>query len=176
MIQPSLFPCRYQTSNSEMKLQNIFLRMRGLAVVEMAIVVPVFLIMLFGILEFGIVLYDKAIVTNSSLQLAQAGSQLTSTSQSLPPTTNEIGNVIATITSTAAINNVVGNSLLSFQSGTQPGVSASIGRWDGLGYPLKVTVDYQYSSLVLSALMKLFSVANLPNPIPLSSTTTMYLN
>ena len=143
---------------------------------EMAIVIPIFLIMLFGILEFGIVLYDKAIVTNSSLQLAQAGSQMTSSSQALPPTSAEIGKVISAVTSSAAINNVVGNSLLSFQVSAQPSVTASVGSWDGLGYPLTVTVKYTYTSLVLSALIKLFSLANLPNPIPLSSTTTMYLN
>ena len=143
---------------------------------EMAIVIPVFLIMLFGILEFGIVLYDKAIVTNSSLQLAQAGSQMTSTSQSLPPTSAEITKVTTAVTSASAINNVVGNSLLSFQVTAQPAVRATVGSWDGLGYPLTVTVNYTYTSLVLNALMKLFSLANLPNPIPLSSTTTMYLN
>lgn len=159
-----------------MKLQNVFLTMRGLAVVEMAIVVPVFLIMLFGIMEFGIVLYDKAVVTNSSLQLAQSGSQMTSTSQALPPTSPEITKVIAAVTSTAAINNVVGSALVSFGVRAQPSVTASVGGWDGLGYPLTITVNYRYTSLVLSALMKLFSLANLPNPIPLNSTTTMYLN
>lgn len=159
-----------------MKIQNAFPRMKGLAIVEMAIVVPVFLIILFGILEFGIVLYDKAIVTNSSLQLAQAGSQMTSTSQTLPPTKLEITNLIATVTSPSAINNVVGNSLLSFVSSPQPGVTASVGGWDGLGYPLTVTVSYSYTSLVIGALMKLFAWTNLPNPMPLSSTTTIYLN
>lgn len=160
----------------QMKLKNVFPQMRGLAIVEMAIVVPVFLIMLFGILEFGIVLYDKAVVTNSSLQLAQSGSQMTSTSQALPPSSTEISNVIVTVTSPSAITNVVGDSLLSFGAVVKPGVTATIGGWDGLGYPLTVTVSYKYTSLVLSALMKMLSLTNLPNPIPLNSTTTMYLN
>ena len=163
-------------STKTMKLQKIFLCMRGLAVVEMAVVIPVFLIMVFGILEFGIVLYDKAIITNASLQLAQAGSQMTATSQALPPTDAEITKVTSAITSLSAINNVLGTSLLSFQVTARPAVTAKVGPWDQLGYPLTVTVSYTYTSLVLNALVKLFSPVNLPNPIPLSSTTTMYLN
>lgn len=177
MIHYNNFPQWFMHSKAPlMKLKNTFPQMRGLAIVEMAIVVPVFLIMLFGILEFGIVLYDKAVVTNSSLQLAQSGTQMTSTSAALPPSSSEIGNVIAAVTSPSAITNVVGNSLLSFGATVQPGVTATIGGWDGLGYPLTVTVSYRYTSLVLGALIKMLSLANLPNPIPLNSTTTMYLN
>lgn len=164
---------------SQMKLKNTFFQMRGLAIVEMAIVAPVFLIMLFGILEFGIVLYDKAIITNASLQLAQSGSQMTSTSMTLPPSSSEISNVIAAVTSPSAVTNVVGNSLLSFGTTVQPGVTATIDGWKQLGYPLSVTVKYNFKSLVLAPLMTALKIPgrwDSNNSIELSSTTTMYLN
>ena len=176
----------------KMKLEMIYLRMRGLAVVEMAIVIPVFLVMLFGILEFGIVLYDKAIVTNSSLQLAQATTAKFSTSKTNPPVQADIDNAIATLEASGSACKIVATTLLSFDGkpcATATTVKAVIGQvpnqappypksspyWDGLGYPLTVTVQYAYTSLVLNRLIKLFSGSDLQS-IPLTSTTTMYLN
>lgn len=158
-----------------MKIKSAFPSMRGLAIVEMAIVVPVFLVMLFGILEFGIVLYDKALITNASLQLAQSGSQMTSTSQALPPSQIESNAVISAVTARSAISNILGTGLVSFGA-AQAAATAKIGGWDGLGYPLTVTVNYSYKSLVLSALMNLFGGSGLANPIPMSTSTSMYLN
>lgn len=162
-----------------MKLQKIFVRMRGLAVVEMAVVVPVFLIMLFGILEFGIVLYDKAIITNASLQLAQSGSQMTSTSALTPPTSTEVAKIVRTLEDPVSITNVIGNSLVSFAGGVATAKVINPNQMlvsDGLGYRLTVTVSYSYRSLVLSGLLKFFSIGGLSNPMPLNTTTSMYLN
>jgi Flp pilus assembly protein TadG len=151
-------------------------RMHGLAVVEMAIVAPVLLLILFSILEIGVVLYDKAVITNATFQLAQAGTVMTSTSQSSPPSSTEMASVISQVTATSAVSNVVGTSLVSFGGASAATATASIGSWDGLGYPLTVTVNYNYGCLVLSGLMKLFSGLSLPNPIPISTTASMYLN
>jgi Flp pilus assembly protein TadG len=147
-----------------------------MAIVEMAIVAPVMVVILFSILEFGLVLYDKAVVTNASVQLAQSGIGLTSTSQSSPPSSAEITTVIAAVTAVTAVSNVVGSSLVSFGGSSTPNASATIGGWDGLGYPLSVTVTYNYQCLVLGGLMKMFSGLALPNPVPISTTMTMYLN
>ena len=46
---------------------------RGASAVEMAIVLPLLLILLFGIIEFGLVLYDKAVITNASREGARFG-------------------------------------------------------------------------------------------------------
>lgn len=150
--------------------------MKGLAAVEMAIVAPVFLGMLFGIIEFGVVLYDKAIITNASLQLAQAGATMTTTSKTSPPTPQDIKAVVDALQSTAAITTVIGTTLLGVSGNTAPSAVATVGVWDGLGYPLTVTVNYQYQSVVLVSVMKLLSSANLANGIPLSTKTSVYLN
>lgn len=160
-----------------MKAEKAFSRMTGFASVELAIITPVFLGMLFGIIEFGVVLYDKAIITNASLQLAQAGATMTTTSKTSPPTQQVIDNVVQALTSTAALSSVIGTTLGDVSTGSAPSVIAAIDKlWDGLGYRLTVTVNYQYKGAVLVPVMKLLSGADLSNGIPLSTKTTVYLN
>ena len=159
-----------------MNAEKAFKHMRGLASVELAIVAPVFLVMLFGIIEFGVVLYDKAIITNASLQLAQAGSSITTTSKTSPPTATDIATVVAAVKSPATMATVLGTSLVTAGGSAQPTVIATIGAWDGLGYPLTVTVNYQYQSLVLASLMQLVSNWNLANGIPVTTKTSVYIN
>lgn len=176
-----------------MKFQKTFTRMKGIAIVEMAIVVPVLVTMLFGILEFGIVLYDKAIVTNLSLQLALAGSQktqglMTVQNTSSPPALSvndpalapvfqafSVGAPASTFSVPSSIvDNLTQFSLITFDAAKpKPTAKATLDlQGNTLGYPLSVTVSYTYKSLVL----RLFSGMGLPDPIPLSSTTSMYLN
>ena len=59
---------------NEIKMKTNFLRnKRGTAIVEMAIVLPLLLIILFGIVEFGVMLYDRQVITNASREAARAG-------------------------------------------------------------------------------------------------------
>ena len=46
---------------------------KGLSLVEFAIILPLFFVLLFGIIEFGVLMYDKAILTNASREGARAG-------------------------------------------------------------------------------------------------------
>ncbi|HBB16943.1 MAG: hypothetical protein A3J94_16390 [Syntrophus sp. RIFOXYC2_FULL_54_9] len=46
---------------------------KGAAMVELAMILPMLLIVIFGIIEFGFVLYNKAVITNSSREGARAG-------------------------------------------------------------------------------------------------------
>ena len=46
---------------------------RGQEVVEMALVLPLLLILVFGMVDFGLLVYDKAIVTNAAREGARAG-------------------------------------------------------------------------------------------------------
>jgi Flp pilus assembly protein TadG len=46
---------------------------RGQALVELALALPMMLVMIFGAVEFGTALYDKAVVTNASREGARAG-------------------------------------------------------------------------------------------------------
>ena len=41
--------------------------------VELAIILPILLIVLFGLIEFGFILYDKAVITNASREGARQG-------------------------------------------------------------------------------------------------------
>lgn len=46
---------------------------KGAAMVELAMILPILLVVLFGIIEFGFILYNKAVITNSSREGARAG-------------------------------------------------------------------------------------------------------
>lgn len=58
-------------------------RMKGVAAVEFALVVPFLLVVLFGIIDFGFMLYDKAMLTNAAREGARAGIVLRETPMSL---------------------------------------------------------------------------------------------
>ena len=55
---------------------NVSMRLtsdRGQAMVELALALPMMLVLIFGAVEFGTALYDKAVVTNASREGARAG-------------------------------------------------------------------------------------------------------
>lgn len=58
-------------------------RVKGVAAVEFALVVPFLLVVLFGIIDFGFMLYDKAVLTNAAREGARAGIVLSN-----PPVTS----------------------------------------------------------------------------------------
>ena len=45
---------------------------RGAALVEFTLIIPLLLLFLFGLIEFSVILYDKAVVTNASREVARA--------------------------------------------------------------------------------------------------------
>ena len=53
--------------------RNIIGNRKGAAMVELAIILPILLIVLFAIIEFGLILYDKALITNASREGARQG-------------------------------------------------------------------------------------------------------
>jgi len=46
---------------------------KGAAMAELAITLPILLVVLFGIFEFGLVMYNKAVITNASREGARTG-------------------------------------------------------------------------------------------------------
>ncbi len=133
---------------------------KGMAVVEMAIVTPLFLLMMFGIMEFGVILFDKAVITTASREAARAG--IVSRSPPLGPTQiMAVGNAFAA--------NVVGT------GSAPPATTVSTLAPDAVGTPLSVTVTYNYQPLVLSTLGQLFGGGLISNPVQLKATTTMYM-
>jgi hypothetical protein len=56
-----------------MKTRMIIRREKGVAALELAIVLPVLILLAIGICEFGIIYYDKQVLTNASREGARAG-------------------------------------------------------------------------------------------------------
>lgn len=48
-------------------------KQKGAAIVEFAVILPLFLVLVFGIIEFSLLFYDKAVITNASREGARAG-------------------------------------------------------------------------------------------------------
>ena len=135
---------------------------KGLAMVEAAIILPVFILIMFGIAELGIVLYDQAVITNASREAARSGIVLRT-----PELTDaEIQGV--------ATNYCLGN-VIGFRLGETCTVPPPIRTPDANGDLLSVTVNYNYFSLVIGNLLTLFPGDPFPNPLTLTATTTMYM-
>ena len=123
-------------------------RSRGMAAVELALVLPLFLVMVFGMVEFSLMLYDKAVITNASREAARAGIVASS-----PKLT--IGQIQTVAT------NYCSTSLISLGAAAVPTVTVT-GAGGGYGTALSVTVSFVYSSTgVLSFFGLLNSTLNL---------------
>ncbi len=130
---------------------------RGAAAVEMALVLPLFLIIVFGIMEFGVILFDKAMVTNASREGARRGVVFGYPDR---PSDEEIENVALDYCQTH---------LVSLGGGTGP--TASVTRaGTGAGDSLTVTVTYDYNFLVLPGFM-----TALTGPLTLQGVSVMRL-
>jgi len=80
---------------------------KGIALVEMGLLLPLLLIITFGIIEFSIALWDQAVVTNASREGARAGIVWADPR----PTDGEIQTVVA---------NYCAGRLISFNGATAP--------------------------------------------------------
>ena len=128
---------------------------------ELAIILPLLLIVLFGIIEFGLILYDKAVITNSSREGARAGVVFRSdpnTGDYQPYTLAEIQGVVNTY-----LDN--GNLLIPQ---ALPTTTAPDGICTGTGFQLRVRVVYPYNFIVLPNL-----VTSLTGPINLAGEALM---
>lgn len=127
--------------------------------VELAIVLPLLLILLFGIIELSIALYDKAMLTNASREGARAGI----VAQNPRVTDARIRQVVRDY---AAIY------LITFGSDILGDEDILITRAGStFGSNLTVSVNYRYDFLVLSRLI----TALIGHPISLNATTVMKL-
>lgn len=124
---------------------------RGLAVIEMAFVLPVFLMLAFATITYGLALYNQAVITNASREAARAGIAFR-----VPAPSHE------DITQTALA--YCQEHLITFGSQVAPEVVIEEPAGRIPGEPLRVTVSYAYTGL---ALLKVLS------PGPLAATATM---
>jgi Flp pilus assembly protein TadG len=129
---------------------------RGVAAVEFALLLPIFLLVVFAIAEFSILFYDKAVITNASREAARAGVVL----KSPKPTVAQIQQVALNYAQTY---------LITFGgTSTTPTVTVPSGAGGNFGTPLTVTVSYTYNPLGLGPLL-----SPITGPIVLTATTVM---
>jgi Flp pilus assembly protein TadG len=111
----------------------------GQALVEIALVLPLLLIIIFGVIEFSILLYDKAVITNASREGARHGIVA-------PNPRPSVGDITNAVNAYCAANLITfgGSGSLSV---TAPEAAASTIKY--FGDPLTVTVTYTYTFFVL---------------------------
>lgn len=110
----------------------------GATLVEFAIILPVFILLIFGIIEFSLLLYNKGMITHASREGARAGIVFNPNNRM---SENEIR---------AEVNNYIQNNLVSF-SPSDPVIDVPNICPEGAssGQELTVNVSYNYSFLVL---------------------------
>jgi len=140
---------------------------RGISAVEFALLLPLLVLILFGIIEFGLLLYDQALITNASREGARAGAMFATTRL----TKDQVKDLVKKKLSIDPTNFSKGWNLISFASanpvpyvasGTPgamvndavcPNTTPASCLTDTTTCPvMKVTVTYQYTSLVLGTL------------------------
>ncbi len=128
---------------------------RGTTSVELALVLPVFLLLVFGLVELSVALYDQAVLVNASREGARAGIVL----RNPKLTTADIQQVVL---------NYTNGSLITFGATATPVVTVTQSSPAVFPNPLKVQVDYTYTGLGLGSMMSAVT-----QPLVLSATASM---
>jgi len=132
------------------------LTQRGASAVEMALLLPLLVLMLDGVLEFGLILNNQSVLTSAASLAARAG--IVQNTPKLNTTQ------IAAIASNYCIDNLI--SLGTTQAPTVTVVQAADPSYPN---PLQVTVTYNFKGLFVGGMLS--ALQN--NPV-LSATTVMY--
>jgi Flp pilus assembly protein TadG len=118
-------------------------RIKASALVELALIIPIFLILLSGVIELSVLLYDKTVITAASREGVRYGVVLRS---------GGFADEEAVITFT---EDYCANNLISFD-GTAVSVTADASNSPPQsGDTLTVTVTFQYTGLLLFALINM---------------------
>lgn len=115
-------------------IRKIWKRHEGQSLVEFALILPVFLILLFGVVEFGLLLYNQHVITNASREGARYGIVVRSPRR----TVEEIE---------AVVDAYCGDHLVTFGGGTPTTTVTSTGQ--AFGDDLAVEVTFHYDFMVL---------------------------
>jgi Flp pilus assembly protein TadG len=133
---------------------------RGVAAIEFAIVLPLFLLISMGIIEFSVLLYDKAMITNASREGARAG--ILFRTPLSPPVDVE-----------AVVNNYLQkNPLISLGGGGNSATVETARPVISGGKHIRVTVRYAYQFLIFPNVSGLFGGA-ITGPIQLVAESVM---
>jgi len=143
----------------------------GATIVEFAIILPLFLILIFGIIEFSILMYDRAMLINASREGARTGVVYGSTTEIIIDEDGDEDYEFSYLTK-SDIENVVLNycseNLISFKQGAVVLVETNPQHPENAnsGDYLTVTVEYDFDFLVFSKFI-------FENGIPLKAVTIM---
>jgi Flp pilus assembly protein TadG len=127
------------------------LRQRGASAVEMALLLPLLVLMLDGVLEFGLILHNQSVLTSAASLAARAGIV-----QNTPK--------LDTTQIAAIAKNYCADSLISLGTTQVSAVTVVQAADPVYPYPLQVTVHFTFNGLL--AVLR-------TNPV-LSATTVMY--
>jgi Flp pilus assembly protein TadG len=128
----------------------------GASAVEMALLLPLLVLMLDGVLEFGLILHNQSVLTSAASTAARAGIVQ--------------GTAKLNTTQIAALaSNYCNDSLISMSSTTAATVTVVQATDTSYPNPLQVTVNYTFKGLFVGGLQAAFQT----NPM-LSATTVMY--
>ena len=140
---------------------------RGQSLAELALMLPVLLILLFGVVEFGMVLKSYIQVTNATREGARYAA-LGATAGSFPTNCQASGD-------TTVVGRTCG-SLAGLKLANVSSVSVTYPDGKVSGNKVVVTVNYTYKFFTpVGGLISLFSGGSSGNQITLTSSTTMRL-
>jgi len=132
-------------------------RVRGVSMIEFALVLPLLLLIVFGIVEFSVALYDKAVITNASREGARKG-----VIYQTPPLTDA---QIAQVAIDASAPH-----LITFGGSASPQATVTKPSGGTAGNPLTVTVTYEFTGLLLGDLLSVLTGSQ-----TLTASTTMVI-
>jgi Flp pilus assembly protein TadG len=134
-------------------------RERGQALVEFALVLPLFTLMVMAIIDFGWAFRTYVTITNAAREGARYGVTCKTADQIKDRTVDYSSNILTTADVTVTFPPTAQN----------PCEGATT-----LGEPVTVKVDYDYTYITpVGGLMSMVSGGALPSPLRLSSTTKM---
>lgn len=126
---------------------------RGAAAIEMALVLPILVVLVLGIMEFGILMFSQQVIVNASREGARQGIVLATPR----PTEGDVENVVANYLTTSTLDGGLADVTVEGAGGAG-------------GTNLTVSVNYPYQFIALNNF-----VPGLPDPFPLTASTTMVL-
>jgi Flp pilus assembly protein TadG len=129
---------------------------RGASAIELALLLPLLLLMLDGVLEFGLILHNQSVLTSATSLAARAG-----IAQGTPKLSN------AQIAAVAV--NATQDALISLTLTSAPTVTVLQALDPTYLTPLQVSASYTFKGLLIGGLLGVFQV----NPT-LNVTTVMY--
>lgn len=147
----------------------------GASMVEFALILPMFLLLIFGTIEFSLLLYNKAMLTNAAREGARLGivfklPQKTPLNEVQAAVTNYCSDHMITFSSTNGLQTPLVKIIDA--AGAERAYTPSFTS----GEYIKVTANYNYTFLVLPNIFKLINatgIADLPTPWPLTAVSQM---